>query len=61
MGGKGGRCVGLTPYHLHVRIVLKPGSLNLFVRSGPVQACNGTALPLLAGAWGSVVVKALRY
>ena len=40
-GGKGGRCVGLKPYHLHVSIVLKSGSLNLLETSGPVQACNG--------------------
>ena len=34
------------PYHLHVPIVLKSGSLNLLEPSGPVQACNGIALPL---------------
>ena len=33
------------PYHLHVPIVLKSGSLNLLEPSGPVQAYNGTALP----------------
>jgi hypothetical protein len=27
-------------------IVLKSGSLNLLEPSGPVQACNGIALPL---------------
>jgi hypothetical protein len=27
-------------------IVLKSGSLKLLEPSGPVQACNGTALPL---------------
>jgi len=42
-GGKGGRCVGLTT--LPVPIVLKSGSLNLLEPSGPVQACNGIALP----------------
>jgi len=31
------------PYHLHVPIVLKSGSLNLLEASGPVQACNGIA------------------
>jgi hypothetical protein len=36
---------GWQPYHLHVLIVLKSGSLNLLEPSGPVQACNGTALP----------------
>ena len=29
LGGKGGRCVGRQPSHLHVPIVLKSGSLNL--------------------------------
>jgi len=28
-----------------VAIVLKSGSLNLLERSGPVQGCNGIALP----------------
>ena len=32
-------------------IVLKSGSLNILEPSGPVQACNGIALPLL---WNSV-------
>jgi len=30
-----------------VPIVLKSGSLNLLEPSGPVQACNGIALPFL--------------
>jgi len=38
---------GWQPYHLHVPIVLKSGSLNLLEPSGPVQACSGIALPLL--------------
>jgi len=37
---------GWQPYHLHVLIVLKSGSLYLLEPSGPVQACNGIALPL---------------
>jgi len=37
---------GWQPYHLYVLIVLKSGSLNLLEPSGPVQACNGIALPL---------------
>jgi hypothetical protein len=45
-GGKGGWCVGLTIYHLHVPIVLKYEGLNLLERYGPIQACNGIALPL---------------
>ena len=32
------------------RIVLKSGSLNLLEPSGPVQACNGIALPLLGNS-----------
>jgi len=31
------------PYHLHVLIALKSGSLNLLETLGPVQACNGIA------------------
>ena len=46
LGDKGGRCVGLTTYHLPVLSVLKSGSLNLLEPSGPVLACNGTALLL---------------
>ena len=45
-GGKGGRFVGLTTYHLHVPIVKKSGDLNLLEPCGPVQDCNGTALLL---------------
>jgi len=37
---------GWQPYHLHVPTVLKSGSLNLLETSGPVQTCNGIALPL---------------
>jgi hypothetical protein len=48
---------------------MKRGNLNFLEPSGPLQACNGTALPSATttltqatpGAWGSVVVKALRY
>ena len=46
-GGKGGRCVRLTTYHLHVPIVKKSGGLSLLEPCGPVQACNGTALPYI--------------
>ena len=35
---------GWQPFHLHVAIVLKTGSLNLLEPSGPAQACNGVAL-----------------
>jgi hypothetical protein len=45
-GRKGSRCYGWQPYHLHVLIGLKSGSLNFLEPSGPVQACNGIDLPL---------------
>ena len=45
-GVKAAGAYGWQPYHLHVPIVLKSGSLNLLQPSGPVQACNGIALPL---------------
>jgi hypothetical protein len=32
-------------YHLQVPVVLKSVSLNLLESSGPVQPCNGIALP----------------
>jgi len=52
-GGKGGRCVGLTTLSPSCAlIVLKSGSLNLLKLSGPVQACNGIALPLLISVRG---------
>jgi hypothetical protein len=43
-GGKGGRCVRLTTLH-SCADVKKPGGINV-EPCGPVQACNGTALPL---------------
>ena len=45
--GKGGRCVGLQPYRIHVTIISKSASLNLLEPSGPAQACTGIAFPLL--------------
>ena len=36
---------GWQSYHLHVPIVLKSGNFTLLEPSGPVQACNGIALP----------------
>ena len=43
-GVKAADAYGWQPYHLHVPIVLKSGSLFLLEPSGSVQACNGTAL-----------------
>jgi hypothetical protein len=42
---KGGRCVRLTTLPPSCVVVTKSGSLNFLEPSGPVQACNGTALP----------------
>jgi hypothetical protein len=46
-GGKGGRCLRLTTLPLSCAVVTKSGNLNFLEPSGPAQACNGTALPLL--------------
>jgi len=43
---KGGRCVGLTTLPPSCAVVMKSGNLNFLEPSGPLQACNGTALPL---------------
>ena len=43
--GKGGWCVRLTTYHHPVPLSRKSGSLNFLEPSGPLQACNGTAVP----------------
>jgi len=45
-GIKAAGAYGRQLYHFHVPIILKFGSLNLLVTSGPVQACNGIALHL---------------
>ena len=44
-GGKGGRCVRLTTLPQSCAVVMKSGNLNFLEPSGPLQACNGTALP----------------
>ena len=46
-GGKGGRCVRLTTLPPSCAVVMKSGNLNFLEPSGPLQACNGIALPLL--------------
>jgi len=43
--GKGGWCVRLTTLPPSCAIVMKSGNLNFLEPSGPLQACNGTALP----------------
>jgi len=47
-GGKGGQCVKLTTLPLSYAFVMKSGKLNFLEPSGPLQACNETALPLPA-------------
>ena len=42
---KGGRCVRLTTLSPFCAVVMKSGSLNFLEPSGPLQSCNGTALP----------------
>jgi len=44
-GGKGDRCVRLTTLPPSSAVVTKSGSLNFLEPSGPVQVCDGTALP----------------
>jgi hypothetical protein len=42
---KGGRWVRLTTLPPYCAVVKKSGNLNFLEPSGPLQACNGTALP----------------
>jgi hypothetical protein len=56
-GSKAGRCVRLTTYHLLVPNVKKIRGLNLLDPHGPVQACSGTALLLVAAA--TIIVKVI--
>jgi len=46
LGCKGGRCVRLTTLPPSCVVVMKSGNLNFLEPSGPLQACNGTDLPL---------------
>jgi len=46
LGDKGGRCVGLKILSLSCAVVMKSGNLNFLEPSGPLKACNGTALPV---------------
>ena len=45
--GKCGRCVRLTTLLPPCAAVMKSENLNFLEPSGPLQACNGTDLPLL--------------
>jgi len=46
--GKGGQCIRLTTLPPSCAIVTKSGNLNFLEPSGPLQACNGTALPFVS-------------
>jgi hypothetical protein len=43
-GGKGGRCLRLRNLPPSCAVVMKSGYLDFLEPSGPLQACNGTAL-----------------
>ena len=45
LGVKGGRFVKLTTLPPSCAVIMKSGNINFLERSGPFQACNGTALP----------------
>ena len=47
----------LTTLPLSCAVVVKSGQLNFLEPSGPLQACNGTALPLPYLIVGAVNVK----
>jgi len=49
-GGNSGRCIRLTNLPPSCAVVTKSGSLNFLESSGPVQACNGTALRIMIPA-----------
>ena len=57
LGGKGGRCVRLTTLPPSCAVVTKSGSLNFLEPSGPIQACNGPALPFLSDPHSFFSVK----
>ena len=54
-GGKGGRCARLTTLPLSCAVVMKSGNLNFLEPSGPLQACNGTALLLYIHVYASYI------
>ena len=46
-GGKGSRWVRLTTLSPSCAVVMRSGNLNFLEPPGPLQACNGTALPFV--------------
>jgi len=59
-GVKAAGAYGWQPYHLQMLIVLKSGSLNLLEPSGPVQACNGIAIPLHQFSTSNIICPVLH-
>jgi len=55
MGDKGGRCVRLKTLPPSCAVVIKSVNLSFLEPSGPVQACNGTVLPLRNGSHSAVL------
>jgi hypothetical protein len=45
-GGKGGRFARLTTLPPSCAVVMKSGNVNFLELCGPLQTCNGTAVPL---------------
>jgi hypothetical protein len=60
-GRKGGRCAMLTTLPPSCAIVMESGNLNFLEPSGPLQACNGTALPLPLFLYLLLKVKQSHY
>ena len=57
LGGKGARCIRLTTLPPSSTVVMKSGNLNFLEPSGPLQACNGTALPFTVTVISSTLKK----
>ena len=54
---KAAGCVRLTTLQPSYAVVMKSGNLNFLEPSGPLQACNGSALPFIGGRkYGSLRV-----
>ena len=58
--GKCGRCVRLTTLPPSCAVVMKSGNLNFVEPSGPLQACNGTALSFIAICFEFINTDVLR-
>ena len=56
--GKGSRCIRLTTLPPSCAVVMKSGNLNFPEPSGPLQACNRSALPLPLPFFACIIVQA---